>query len=375
MPAPSLAVMRAIAPAAGLCALVERARPALAPGQLLLRVAYSAVNRADTLQRRGLYPPPPGASDILGLEAVGTVAAHAGEGGGGSSSSSSLPPLGARLMALLPGGGNAEYVAVLPSHCLPVPAPLTLREAAALPETWLTAFQLLFVEGTASRVGLPAPAAASGTVPLQGALAGSVVVIHAAGSGVGTAAVQLAVAAGAHVVAVAGSEAKLAACAALGAAAGVNYKAGEPGSLAARLRAAVTAGGRPGAALILDPVGASFAAANAEALALDGAWVLYGSMGGLKLSSEPAAADALLGALLRKRARLLGTTLRNRSDAYKAELVARFAAAALPGFSSGAFKPVIFAELPLEDTGRAHELMEGNDTIGKIILRVAGEEQ
>ena len=362
-----MALMRAVVPVSGACALVERALPALGAGQLLLRVAFSAVNRADTLQRKGLYPAPPGGTDILGLEAVGTVAGL-GEGVSG-------PQLGARLMALLPGGGNAEFVAVLPAHCLPVPAPLSLREAAALPETWLTAFQLLFVEGTASRVGLPAAgaaAAAGGVVPLAGALAGAVVVVHAAGSGVGTAAVQLAAAAGAHVVAVAGSADKLAACAALGAAAGVNYKEGE-GSFAARLRAAVTAGGRPGAALILDPVGATFAAANTEALALDGAWVLYGSMGGLKLSGEAAAADGLLGALLRKRARLLGTTLRNRSDAYKAELVARFAAAALPGFDSAAFRPVIFAELPLEETGKAHELMEGNGTLGKIILRVAGE--
>ena len=358
-----MALMRAVIPASGACALVERALPTLAAGQLLLRVAYSAVNRADTLQRRGLYPAPPGATDVLGLEAVGTVAGL-GEGVSG-------PALGSRLMALLPGGGNADFVAVHPAHCLPVPASMSLRDAAALPETWLTAFQLLFVEGTASRVGLPG---AAGVVPLAGALAGAVVVVHAAGSGVGTAAVQLAAAAGAHVVAVAGSSDKLAACAALGAAAGVNYKEGE-GSFAGRLKAAVTAGGRPGAALILDPVGATFAAANAEALALDGAWVLYGSMGGLKLSSEAAAADSLLGALLRKRARLLGTTLRNRSDAYKAELVARFAAAALPGFEGAprAFKPVIFAELPLEEAGKAHELMEGNGTLGKIILRVALE--
>jgi tumor protein p53-inducible protein 3 len=240
---------------------------------------------------------------------------------------------------------------------------MTLREAAAIPETWLTAFQLLFVEGVASRVGLEGS-------PLQGALAGTVVVVHAAGSGVGTAAVQLAVAAGATVVAVAGSEEKLAACAALGAARGVNYKAGGEPGFAARLREACGAGG---ANLILDPVGASFTAANAEALALDGTWVLYGSMGGLKLSSDAAAADGLLGAILRKRARLVGTTLRNRSGDYKAALVDRFSQAALPLLASGVLKPVIHAELPLEDTDKAHALMEGNETIGKIILRVSGE--
>ena len=360
-------MMRAIVPASGVCALVERAIPALGVGQVLLRVAYSAVNRADTLQRRGLYPSPPGTTDILGLEAVGTVAGL-GEGGAG-------PALGTRLMALLPGGGNAEYVAVLPAHCMAVPPRLTLREAAAIPETWLTAFQLLFLEGSSSSVGLPTGSSgSSGSAPLAGALAGRVVVVHAAGSGVGTAAVQLAVAAGAHVVAVAGSEDKLAACAALGAAAGVNYKQGEPDTFGARLKAAVAGlGGGRGADLILDPVGASFASANLEALGMDGTWVLYGSMGGLKLSSEAGAADALLGTILRKRARLLGTTLRNRSAEYKAELVARFAAAALPGFATGAFKPIIFAELPLEDTGKAHELMESNSTLGKILLRVLGE--
>ena len=360
-------MMRAIVPVGGVCSLVDRAIPALGVGQVLLRVAYSAVNRADTLQRRGLYPSPPGSTDILGLEAVGTVAGL-GEGGGEGG-----PALGTRLMALLPGGGNAEYVAVLPAHCMAVPPRLTLREAAAIPETWLTAFQLLFLEGSSSSVGL-AREGSGGSAPLAGALAGSVVVVHAAGSGVGTAAVQLAVAAGAHVVAVAGSEDKLAACAALGAAAGVNYKAGEPDSFAARLKAAVAGvGGGRGADLILDPVGASFAAANLEALAMDGTWVLYGSMGGLKLSSEAGAADALLGTILRKRARLLGTTLRNRSAEYKAGLVARFAAAVLPGFTTGAFKPIIFAELPLEDTGKAHELMESNSTLGKILLRVFGE--
>ena len=347
--------MRAILPSGGLCKLVERSLPPVAAGQVLLRVAWSAVNRADTLQRRGLYPAPPGASDLLGLEAVGVVVRH-GEG-------VAAPAAGARLMALLPGGGNAEYVAVSPLHCLAVPASMTLREAAAIPETWLTAFQLLFVEGVASRVGLEGS-------PLQGALAGTVVVVHAAGSGVGTAAVQLAVAAGATVVAVAGSEEKLAACAALGAARGVNYKAGGEPGFAARLREACGAGG---ANLILDPVGASFTAANAEALALDGTWVLYGSMGGLKLSSDAAAADGLLGAILRKRARLVGTTLRNRSGDYKAALVDRFSQAALPLLASGVLKPVIHAELPLEDTDKAHALMEGNETIGKIILRVSGE--
>ena len=137
---------------------------------------------------------------------------------------------------------------------------------------------------------------------------------------------------------------------------------------------AAARGGGGGAALILDPVGAPFAAANIDALAPDGAWVLYGSLGGLRLSDAPAGvADGLLGALLRKRARLVGTTLRNRSDEYKAALVARFCAEALPLLASGAVQGVVHAEFPLERTGDAHALMESNATLGKLLLRVSGE--
>jgi len=333
--------MKAIIASSGACSLTERPIPSPLPGQLLLRVAYSAINRADTLQRKGLYPAPPGATDILGLEAVGTVAAL-GEG-------VAAPAVGSRVMALLSGGGNAEWVTVPASHTLPVPASLSLRTAAAIPETWLTAFQLLFmVAAPHQRIG-----------------PGCTVVVHAAASGVGTAAVQLAAAAGARVVAVASSEEKLAAVRALGAAEGVNYKA-EPATFASRLQAAVGSGG---AQVILDPVGASAAQANAGALAMDSVWVLYGSMGGLKLTETD-----ILGSILRKRCALVGTTLRTRSDSYKAELVARFAAEALPGLASGALKPIIDSEFLLEATGEAHALMEANGTIGKLLLRVAGEE-
>lgn len=341
------------------CAIAERPVPAPSPSQLLLRVAWSAVNRADTLQRRGLYPAPTGAPDWLGLEAVGVVVAR----GGGSASEGGAPALGARVMALLPGGGNAEYVAVEHAHVLPVPPSLSLRDAAAIPETWLTAFQLLFLVGGGGGGG------GGGRLP---SLAGSTVVVHAAGSGVGTAAVQLAAAAGARVVAVAGAEDKLAAVARLGAAEGVNYK-DAPATFGARLAVAAARGGGGGAALILDPVGAPFAAANIDALAPDGAWVLYGSLGGLRLSESPAAADALLGALLRKRGRLIGTTLRNRSDEYKAALVTRFREEALPLLASGALRAVVHTEFPLERIGDAHALMESNATLGKILLRVSGE--
>jgi tumor protein p53-inducible protein 3 len=351
--------MRVVLSSEKLCAVAERPVPSPSPSQLLLRVAWSAVNRADTLQRRELYPAPAGAPEWLGLEAVGVVVAR----GGGAASAGGAPALGARVMALLPGGGNAEYVTVEHTHVLPVPPSLTLRDAAAIPETWLTAFQLLFI------VDAPLFTKTGGGLP---SLAGRTVVVHAAGSGVGTAAVQLAAAAGARVVAVAGAGEKLAAAARLGAAEGVDYKA-EPATFGARLAAAATRGGGGGAALILDPVGAPFAAANIDALAPDGTWVLYGSLGGLRLSESPAASDALLGALLRKRGRLVGTTLRNRSDEYKAALVARFREEALPLLESGALRAVVHAEFPLERTGEAHALMESNATLGKILLRVSGE--
>ena len=309
------------------------------------------MNRADTLQRRGLYPVPPGSSESLGLEAVGIVISH-GTGG----NTTTFPAVGSRVMCLLGGGGNAEYVAVNPRHCFPVPPGMTMREASAIPETWLTAFQLLYIEG-----------ALGGR---EKGLSGSTVVVHGAGSGVGTAAIQLAVKAGARVVAVAGSDRKLAYCKSLGAAVGVNYKEDTEG-FPARLKTAV---GSVGASLILDPVGASFAAANIEALGMDGVWVLYGSMGGLKLGGSPAG-DLLLPVLLKKRARLVGTTLRNRDDEYKAALVTRFREEALPLFSTEPpiYKPVIHGEFPLEGTGAAHMEMEGNGTIGKIILKVSGE--
>ena len=336
-PSPVEATMRAILAAGGRCALSQSSVPAPRAGELLLRVAYSAINRADTLQRGGKYPPPPGASPVLGLEAAGVVVAH-GEG-----VAAGALPVGARAMALLSGGGNAEYVAFPSAHALPVPASLSLREAAAVPEVFLTAFQLLFLVAHARK--------------------GESVIVHAAGSGVGTAAVQLAAARGLHVVAVAGADAKLARCRELGAAAVVNYKTSSDWSAEAK---AATLGGR-GADVILDPVGASFWKANADAIALDGRWVLFGSLGGTVVEGP------LFAKLMQKRVQLLASTLRTRSDAYKAELVAAFAAEALPLIADGRAKPVIDREFLLEDAQLAHEYMETDANIGKILLKVGGE--
>jgi tumor protein p53-inducible protein 3 len=334
--------------------------PTPGPGEVRLRIAWSGVNRADTLQRRGNYAPPPGASAVLGLEAAGVIE-EVGEG-----VSPSLG-VGSRAMALLGGGGNAAAVIVRSDHCLTVPDTMTLRTAAAIPENWLTAFQLLFVVA-AGDVDANLPAALKLGTGVGPCRAGATIVIHAAASGVGTAAVQLAVAAGARVIAIAGSEEKMVAVKALGATECVNYKE-DANTFPARLKAAV---GASGAALILDPVGASFAHANLDVLATDGVWVLYGGLGGMRILTDgaPGVADALFGQLLRRRATLTATTLRNRSDAYKARLVARFAAEALPLLTDSRLSVVIDSEFDLEDLTAAHTKMESNVTLGKILVRI-----
>jgi len=258
--------MRAVEASGGVCRVGERAVPAPGDGEYLLKAHYSAINRADTLQRKGQYPPPPGAPDSLGLEVVGEVVS-AGPGATGG-----FKP-GDRVMALLAGGGNAEYVTVPGGQLMRIPEALDYKHAAAVPETWLTAFQLLHFVGHAQR--------------------GETVVVHAAGSGVGTAAVQLAIGAGCKVIAVAGSDEKLAAVRTLAeetvgklrssAAAGGDAKeggahSGEPGELLAAVNyksnaewgkavAAASPGGH-GVQLVLDPVGGSFWRGNVDALGM-----------------------------------------------------------------------------------------------------------
>ena len=258
--------------------------PVVTGEEVLVRVEATAVNRADTLQRRGLYPAPPGASHTLGLECAGRVVRTGGEGGEWRE--------GEEVMALLAGGGYAQYVTVAPGHLMRIPRGLDMVRAAAIPEVWLTAYQLLHL-----------------TAHLR---PGERVLVHAGGSGVGTAAVQLVKLAGGRSFVTAGSDNKVATALSLGAEAGANYRTQDW-----REEVAKWTEGR-GVDIILDCIGSSYFSANLESLAMDGRWVVYGLMGGAELSGP------VMAGLLRKRANILFTTLRARSDQYKTRLVSEF---------------------------------------------------
>lgn len=306
--------------------------PEPAAGELLVKVAATALNRADIMQRQGHYPPPPGASPILGLEMAGVV-----EQAGAACSRYAV---GDRVCALLPGGGYAEYAAVPEAMAMPVPDNLTLEQAAAVPEVFLTAYQCLFLIGR-----------------LQ---AGESVLIHAGASGVGTAAIQLAREAGARILATAGSERKLDVCRELGAEIGINYHNGPFAPIVKDVT------GTRGVNLILDFVGAAYWEQNLSALAMDGRMVLIALLGGAKVE------QVNLGALLRKRIQLTATTLRARSVEYKIRLTRAFAGFALPRLADGRLEPVIDQVFPWQQVAEAHEYMEANRNIGKLVLRVEG---
>ena len=305
--------------------------PTIGTSEVLVKVSYTALNRADTLQRKGKYSPPAGASEILGLECVGTVEKIGAD--------VTLVSVGDVVMCLLSGGGYAQYTAADEGCVMKVPEGLSQETAAAIPETWLTAFQLLHLVGQVEK--------------------DDVVLVHAGASGVGTAAIQLALAAGATAIATAGSEEKLELCRKTGAVAAFNYK--DPEGFADRVKRQTDG---KGVNLILDCVGQSHAMQNIECLALDSRWVLYGLMSGSDVNDFP------LRGLMRKRASLRSTTLRTRSIPYKRNLVARFAAEALPHFSSGTFAPVIAEVRDMKDVADAHDRMDKSLNAGKILLRV-----
>lgn len=304
--------------------------PPLGPGELRIRVAATAVNRADLLQRQGLYPPPPGASPILGLECAGTVI----ETGAGVTG---WKP-GDRAMSLLAGGGYAEEVVVHAGSALRVPERLSLEEAAAVPEVFLTAYLNLFELGR-----LPD---------------GGSALVHGGGSGVGTAAIQLVKAAGGRVFVTAGSDAKCAQCVALGADRAIQYRTE---SFADRVREET--GGR-GVDVVLDSIGAPYLQGNLTALATGGRLLLIGLMGGAKV-------EVNLAVLLAKRVSVIGSTLRTRSVEEKAAIAAAFERRFGADLAAGRIRPIVDRVLPLERAAEAHRAMKASEHFGKIVLRVA----
>ncbi len=300
--------------------------PQPADGELLIKVGATALNRADILQRRGGYAPPPGASPILGMEVAGEVLS----GSGGWQA-------GDRVMAVVTGGGYAEQAVVPAGMAMRIPSNLTFEQAAAIPEVFLTAYLNLFTFGR-----------------LQ---AGETALIHAGASGVGTAAIQLAHGAGANVITTAGTDDKLARCRELGADTVVNYKTE---SFADRVLE-VTDG--RGADVILDFVGASYWDANMKAAAIGARLMCIAYLGGSKGTLD-------LSMIMGKSLTITGTTLRRMPLDRKSALTAAFADMALPQFERGTLIPVIDAVYPLAQAADAHRHMESNANIGKIILRV-----
>ncbi|HVS42487.1 MAG TPA: NAD(P)H-quinone oxidoreductase [Candidatus Dormibacteraeota bacterium] len=309
--------------------LAEVPDPSPGPGEVLVRAHATAVNRADTLQRRGFYPPPPGASEIIGMEVAGEVAGL-GEGVDGWT-------VGDRVMALLAGGGYAELVAIPAGQLMPVPQGMSWTDAAAIPECFLTAHDNLFTRGRLT--------------------AGETVLIHGGGGGVGTAAIQLAHRAGARVLVTAGSAGKLERCRELGADAGINHREED-----FVVRARELTGG-DGVDVILDVMGASYLARNLDALAIEGRLVIIGLQGGT-------ISDIDLNAMLRRRLTVIATTLRGRPVEQKAEIVRRFVEDGLEGFAGGSLRPVVDRVLPLAEAAAAHRAMEAGENVGKLVLAV-----
>ncbi|MEP9352491.1 NAD(P)H-quinone oxidoreductase [Xanthobacter sp. KR7-65] len=303
--------------------------PAPAPGELLVKVEAAGVNRPDVMQRKGLYPPPPGASDIPGLEIAGTVVAL-GEG-------ASRFKVGDRICALVTGGGYAQYCTTHEATALPIPDGLSAVEAAALPETVFTVWSNIFERGALK--------------------AGETLLLHGGASGIGTTAIQLAKAFGARVIVTVGSDEKAAACLKLGADAAVNYKTQD---FVAEVKS-FTAG--KGANVILDMIGGPYIQKNYEAAAQDGRIVQIAFQQGAK-------AEVDFMRLMLKRLTHTGSTLRSRPVAEKAAISAAVVEHVLPLIADGRFRPVVDATFPLSDAAGAHARMDASAHVGKIVLTV-----
>ncbi|MGB9090829.1 MAG: NAD(P)H-quinone oxidoreductase [Pseudomonas farsensis] len=313
--------MKALQGVEGHVSWVEAERPACDAGQVRIRVAAAGLNRADLLQKAGLYPPPPGASPYMGLECAGVIE----EVGAGVAWR-----VGDRVCALLASGAMAQEVVVDARHVLPVPEGLSLHEAAALPEVYATAWLNIF------QLGALKP--------------GEKVLVHAGASGVGSAAIQLCKAFGSPVWVSVGSKERLAYCKALGAAGGV-----------VRNENLDDLKGLGPFDVVLDPVGASYGALNLEVLSRDGRWVIIGLMGGRKVELD-------LGVVLGKRLEITGSTLRNRDDSFKAELLRELAVQVWPLFSEGRLSPQLVDTYPVEFAQAAYAALESNQVSGKLVM-------
>lgn len=314
--------------------------PEPGPGEVLIDVVASAVNRADLLQRQGYYNPPAGASPYPGLECSGHVAAL-GAGAVGWE-------IGQPVCALLSGGGYAEKVAVPAGQVLPVPEGVSVADAAALPEAVATVWSNVFMTGGGTCTN-------SNVFMVAGLRPGETLLVHGGSSGIGTMAIQLGKAVGAKVAVTAGGKEKLARCAELGADVLVDYREQD---FVEELRAAT---GGAGADVILDIMGAKYLARNLDALAVNGRLAIIGLQGGVK-------AEINLGALLAKRAAVTATSLRSRPLEEKAAIVAAVREHVWPLIASGRVHPVVHARYPMPQAAEAHRVLESSAHVGKILL-------
>ncbi len=310
----------------------EAPSPELGAGELRIDVVATAVNRADLMQRRGLYPPPPGASSVLGLECAGVVCELGADVSGFR--------VGDRVTALLAGGGYAEQAAVHAGSVLHVPDALSLTEAAAICECFLTCSLNLF--------------------QLARVPPGGFALVHGGGSGIGTSAIQLLKHAGVRTIVTAGSDEKCARCEELGADLAINYRDGE---FAPRVLAAT---GGAGVDVVLDSIGAPYLAQHLACLSTGGRLVLIGLMGGAR-------AEVNLGLLLTKRLTVIGSTLRARPVEEKADIVQYFLERFGDALKSGAIRPIVDRVLPLEQAQAAHDVLEASEHFGKVVLQVRKE--
>ena len=308
----------------------SRPDPVPAAGELLVQVTASGINRPDVLQRKGAYAPPPGASDLPGLEIAGRII-----GGDPAELANAGFKLGDRVCALVAGGGYAERCAAPIGQCLPAPAGLSDIEAASLPETFFTVWSNVFDRGRL--------------------LAGETLLVQGGSSGIGVTAIQLAKSMGARVIITAGSDEKVAACVALGADVGINYKTQD---FVAAVKAATN--GR-GADVVLDMVAGDYVAREVDCVADDGRIVIIAVQGGINSGFNA-------GELLRRRLLITGSTLRPRPLAFKAAIAAALRQQVWPLIESGRIKPVINRVFPAGQAAQAHALMESSQHVGKIVL-------